>query len=200
MFHYKYLSEMNKLLIFISLFFGIVPLCVSLFAQNYSSIMTSLIGLSIIILILVFNHKIKRRISITLECLLIFFVFTSISIRTIMNPYVMIPHYDKGLHLFSGILASWFFVEVISNNLKNINFKLKLLFLNCFNASIALLWEIIEFSFDYLFNQTSQKGLIDTMMDMILGVLGGLIVSAIYSKKRLILVVGHNYLMYEKSG
>lgn len=182
MFHYKYLSEMNKLFIILSLFLGIVPLCVSLLAQNDSSIMTSLFGISIIILILVFNHKIKR-ISITLEYLLIFFVFTSISIRTIINPYVMIPHYDKALHLCSGILASWFFVEIIDFKLKTETFKLRLLFLNCFNASIALLWEIIEFLFDYLFKQTTQKGLIDTMMDMILGILGGLIVSAIYSKK-----------------
>src|SRR3989344_1046259 len=46
-----------------------------------------------------------------------------------------------------------------------------------FAVSIGVLWEIFEFTLDALINSNLQKNLIDTMQDLAVNVLGGLIIS-----------------------
>ncbi|MDY0302370.1 MAG: hypothetical protein RBR98_01115, partial [Candidatus Moranbacteria bacterium] len=65
------------------------------------------------------------------------------------------------------------------------------LFSLSFSVFIGVLWEIFEFFMDYLFGFTMQKsGLVDTMTDLMVDVIGALIVS----------VAGFFYLHKKREG
>jgi membrane protein DedA with SNARE-associated domain len=50
----------------------------------------------------------------------------------------------------------------------------------CFNAAVAFLWEVVEYVSDFLFHEDFQKSLDDTMLDMIVAVIGGILVMLFY--------------------
>ncbi len=51
------------------------------------------------------------------------------------------------------------------------------MFVIMFSISSAGIWEIWEFTTDSLFNLQAQNGLVDTMWDIILGTVSGIIMS-----------------------
>lgn len=112
-------------------------------------------------------------------CTLIF-IFVSMYCGNILNAYIIIPFYDKVLHLISGILIGFIgfiiFVYFNKDNMKNINKSFLLIFIISFSVALAGIWEIWEFTTDFLFGFNSQNAsLVDTMMDIICGTIGGII-------------------------
>ena len=108
------------------------------------------------------------------------FVFCSMYVGNILNIYRVIPFYDKVLHFISGILIGFIgfiiFMNFNKENMKNINKVFLLMFVMSFSIALAGVWEIWEFTTDQSFGFNSQNAsLIDTMLDIICGTIGGII-------------------------
>lgn len=119
------------------------------------------------------NSKIIYRIAL-------FFIFISMYLANVWNFYG-VENYDKMLHLLSGIILGFIglgsYIKMFNiKDEKEIDIKRLIIFIIMFLLSIAGAWEIWEFTTDSIFGLTAQNGLNDTMWDMILGTLGGIIV------------------------
>ena len=95
--------------------------------------------------------------------------------------YIIIPMYDKILHLLSGLIIGLIgyilFLHVSNGNIDN-SFKryMPMLFSVIFSIAGAAVWEIWEFSTDQLLGFASQNNsLHDTMWDIICGTIMGIV-------------------------
>lgn len=109
------------------------------------------------------------------------FIFGAMYLGNVFDFYLIIPMYDKILHLLSGLILGMIgyilFVHV-SNGVTEGSFKryMPILFSIIFSIAGAAVWEIWEFSTDQLFGFASQNNsLHDTMWDIICGSLMGVI-------------------------
>ncbi len=89
--------------------------------------------------------------------------------------------WDKLLHVYgSGVIAIIAFVVVYSlHYTKKLRLTLPLIMLITFSFAMAMgaMWEIGEFLVDVTFGKHAQKGLTDTMVDLIDDLIGGVIVA-----------------------
>ena len=116
------------------------------------------------------------------------FVYLASPLGSIMNFYRAIGPYDKIVHFISGILIACFGYVVIRKLLAGKEGKLAVisgLFVFLFASSGAGLWEIFEYVTDLISQGGMQRGMVDTVTDMIAGNLGGLLSGAfVYFKMR----------------
>ena len=109
------------------------------------------------------------------------FTFSAIYLGNVWDLYIIIPIYDKLLHLLSGVIIAIIgfvlFLYLNNGNIKgDFNTYFAVIFSIIFSIAAAGLWEIWEFSTDMLFGFHSQNNsLIDTMMDIICGSIMGII-------------------------
>ena len=109
------------------------------------------------------------------------FVVAAMYLGSILDFYLIIPFYDKILHLLSGLIIGLIgyilFLHMVNGTDKN-NYRkyMPIVFSIIFAIASAAVWEIWEFSTDKLFGFTSQNNsLDDTMWDIICGSLMGII-------------------------
>ena len=131
--------------------------------------------------LLLFNKKtsfLRRGVCLSA----VIFILLSVIGGRLLNFYSLIPFWDKILHFISG-----FILAAVANALfarlggDNLNKKLKSLFILFFTFASACVWEIYEFCGDILFGFSSQgNSLSDTMIDMIVGSISGLIYLLIF--------------------
>ncbi len=91
--------------------------------------------------------------------------------------------WDKVLHVYgSAVVAILAFMTVYTLHYTK-KLRLTIPFVGFFTVIFALamgaVWEIIEFSVDAVFSLTTQKGLQDTMWDLINDLVGGIVVAVI---------------------
>lgn len=94
------------------------------------------------------------------------------------------PYYDKIMHFLSGmifVMIGYIYLQ------KYISIqKILYLMINCVEMSIAFLWEIFEYCGLILFNYDASHhyttGVHDTMQDMIISLIGGLIITYLIDK------------------
>ncbi|WP_194192271.1 DUF2238 domain-containing protein [Clostridium chrysemydis] len=140
----------------------------------------ALIFVTIIGLRILFTQTFLKK-SRAMYVAILVFVFLSMYLANVMNFY-NIEYYDKMLHFASGFLIAilgfivfvYLFKDKRNKAIKPIS---ALLFVIMFSASSAAIWEIWEFTTDSLFNLQAQNGLVDTMWDIVLGTLSGVIMS-----------------------
>lgn len=131
------------------------------------------------IICILFKFSLSKYTDFTIQL----FIFLSLFLGKMYNFYSLIPWWDLFLHFLSGIILGFFSLTILKALAKDTIFKqlspiFIFLFTFLFSVSIAALWEFWEFAGDQLFGFDSQLySLIDTMTDMIIGSLGGLIVS-----------------------
>ena len=112
------------------------------------------------------------------------FIFLADFLGCVVNLYNTISWFDSFVHFLSGIftfILGLIIYEKIS--IKKENKLLKVVFCLGIVAIIIVLWEIIEYTGDNLIGSNLQHvidtGIKDTMTDMIVALLGG-IISSIY--------------------
>lgn len=142
----------------------------------------------------------------SISCLLLPFIFKCFQLKLTFNIYVLniifvfisniwgsmldgysIPYFDKILHFSSGILLTELsfiiFMLCIQRKLNKNETFLCFLFINSFNMLIAVCWEFIEFGCLVFLNNDAihhySSGVYDSMEDMLVAFLGGIIVSII---------------------
>ena len=162
-------------------------------------IFISLLGLALLYTPLVISKKWKLYIPSNLQIIMIVFIFAHFILGEIFRAYDYSILFDKILHTTSGLVmgAVGFSLVNLLNESKNTHLRLSpffvALFSFCFSMMIASVWEIYEFSYDSIAGGNSQRweiegdvlevinpgrvGLIDTMGDMIVCLIGSFIVS-----------------------
>lgn len=137
---------------------------------------TSVLGayLSIIIISAVLFKFSQRLYTMAL----IFDIFAAV-MGSVAGLYGKIPFYDRIVHFISGVILADLGYFLISYLFKKYNVKPIPVICNLFSAlfsfACAGIWEIYEFSAD-LFIKTSMQGSnLDTMGDIVAGVLGGIL-------------------------
>ena len=166
-----------------------------------------ILGLIVIILPSIIEHKIKIEIPSRMMIVFILFIYAATFLGEVRNFYYTVPHFDTILHTLSGgmIGALGFSIIAFLNNSDKIPVTLSPLFVACFTFCFALalggIWEIYEFLADGIMNTNMQKfalengtpligrdAVTDTMKDLIVDAIGALVVS----------VIGYISLKYEK--
>lgn len=149
-----------------------------------------------IVIITLYPILLSRRFDVTLpaeiQLFTIAFVFASLFLGEVHNYYDRFWWWDIALHASSGLLLGiiGFLLVYVLNENEKIHLHMQPGFLAFFAFMFAVgmgaLWEIFEFSMDQILGTNMQKpmfgdysGLTDTMYDLILDALGGLIMAII---------------------
>lgn len=110
----------------------------------------------------------------------IIFVYFASLIGSCLGGYST-AYFDKFVHCASGVVILEIGYLIYKYYIKENNKIFMLLFLNAFNMLIAFLWELYEYLLLILFNYDAIRhytsGVHDTMTDMIVCFIGGLILS-----------------------
>ena len=104
------------------------------------------------------------------QTMLSLFIFIAVCIGSTLNNRTTFEHFDIVTHCASGVLSAWFgydFANIIYRKRGDLGPAMSSLFSLAFALSIAVGWEIYEFSMDKLYGMTLQKGNTDTMVDFI---------------------------------
>lgn len=165
------------------------------------------LGLIVILLPGIIEHKIKIEIPSNMMVLFILFIYAATFLGEVRSFYYRVPHFDTILHTFSGgmIAALGFSLIAFLNKSDKIPVTLSPLFVACFTFCFALalggVWEIYEFLADGILNTNMQKfaledgteligrvAVTDTMKDIIVDAIGALVIS----------IIGYISLKYQK--
>lgn len=94
------------------------------------------------------------------------------------NGYQRMPGLDIPMHLLGGMAIAFFFSRLLDilgdyTIVDRVDGLLRAIFLIALTATAAVLWEFAEYISDHSFGTQTQGGLEDTLLDMLLGILGG---------------------------
>jgi hypothetical protein len=153
--------------------------------KNYYMMISSIAVMILPLLIYIYERIFKRDVPEIIKLLYLIFVFLSSVLGAVMRFYDTVFLYDKFVHFVSGLLTSGLVIFEFKKWNKKGKYNIWDLsyIIVSFSATIAVLWEIIEFVCDLTINKHFQKGLADTMLDMISAITASIIVTIIYVSK-----------------
>ena len=100
--------------------------------------------------------------------------------------FKLFPAIDIPTHFIGGVAITYFYRSAIRNSQGIVgvihNSIQTLLAFTCTGTTI-ILWEFYENLFDFFFGTHMVRGLEDTILDMLMGLLGALILSAFYRRR-----------------
>jgi uncharacterized membrane protein YjdF len=136
------------------------------------------------------GDRLPVRIPSEFQALALVFAFAALFLGEVRSYYERVWWWDIALHASSGLLLGvlGFLLVYVLNEHRRIDLHMRpgfvALFAFLFAVAVGALWEIFEFAMDQLFGTNMQKpmfgdpsGLTDTMWDLIVDMLGGLVVS-----------------------
>ncbi len=112
------------------------------------------------------------------QTLLNIFIFVAVVIGSTLNNRTTFEHFDLVTHFGSGFLSAWFgydFANIVYRKRGDLGPAMSSLFSLAFALSIAVGWEIYEFSMDSIYGMTLQRGNTDTMVDFISCAIGAVL-------------------------
>ena len=100
-------------------------------------------------------------------------------VSRVLNGYILYPPIDIPMHFFGGVAMAYFLSVcfaalpdgAVRDDLRAIG---QAVFVVALTATASTFWEFAEFTSDALFGTLAQLGLEDTLLDMALGVAGGM--------------------------
>lgn len=156
--------------------------------KNMFNILICAACITLTVALQIINKKAKRIIDDQLYIVMILFIMISSLLGSCYGLY-NINHFDDFLHLWSGFIACSFAYSVLrffndEEETRNINKLFIFIYLLMFSVAVAGFWEIGEFAMDSLIGTNTQiGGLKDTMIDMIDGLIGAIIMIPFVMKK-----------------
>lgn len=162
----------------------IIAIIWSIFQERWIVLFLSSLTLIFSFIPAMIERNYKITLPLEFEFLILIFLYGTLFLGEIGDYYTKVWWWDIALHTLSGIIfgiIGFIFVYVMNRESK-INVHLKSIYVAIFSftfaVSIGAVWEIFEFSMDSFFGTNMQKsGLVDTMWDLIVDVVGALIVS-----------------------
>jgi uncharacterized membrane protein YwzB len=122
----------------------------------------------------------KAEMSFRLQLTYYIFLFAALFLGINFDFYKTVPHFDKLMHLISGVLSviiAWYALRFFKADSTSKPFQA--VFIICFCVAIAVAWEFFEFGCDKLLGQNMQQlvseGVDDTMFDLIAATIGACI-------------------------
>ena len=105
----------------------------------------------------------------------------------LLNLYAIYPCIDIPGHFIGGMGISYFYIQSISCALKykligRPSFFIILLLLFLLTCTTTVFWELLEWGFDIIFYTHLQINLNETMVDMLVGTIGGIVTIGIMMK------------------
>ncbi|GAB6138046.1 hypothetical protein [Halanaerobaculum tunisiense] len=165
----------------------------NIITQHWFNLFISILTLLLTYLPFIVAEKNHIYIPSGFKIIILLFIFASLYLGELQEYYLKFWWWDIMLHALSGIILGFigFILVYLLNQGQQIKVTLSPLFIAIFSFTFALsvgaLWEIFEFFMDLNFGLNMQKSsLVDTMWDLIVDSLGGLITSTIgylYVKK-----------------
>ncbi len=157
----------------------------------------------IIYLPMISNRVMQIKISPSLEIVFVAFCFASLILGDVANFYSRFTWWDTILHAISGVLMGIVGYAIINTYNRVDDNRLRYsppfmaTWIICFSVAVGTMWEILEFVTDGLFGLNSQEflsssgtfdmvhprigrdALWDTMVDLILDLLGAIVVAIV---------------------
>ena len=157
---------------------------VLLTGQWWTGLLILVIGLVLLAPTLL-RDRIPVKIPYEFQLVILIFVFATLFLGEIRSFYYRFWWWDIALHTASGFLLGIFgflLIYVLNQNEK-VNMSMKprfiALFAFAFSVAIGVLWEIFEYTMDFVLGANMQKpmlgdptGLTDTMWDLIVNTIG----------------------------
>lgn len=155
-------------------------LTVALFAGRYSSAFVALATLILSMAPAMLAARLKLVLPVSFVAIIVLFVFSTLFLGEVFDFYERYWWWDIVLHGGSAItfgMIGFLFVLFLFEGDRYAAPPLAIMLISfCFAVTIGTLWEIFEFGMDELFGFNMQKsGLVDTMTDLIVDVIGGAI-------------------------
>ncbi len=130
---------------------------------------------------------VERNYHITLPFELDLLITLALFLHTFLGEWLMFYErlwlWDKILHVYGSAVISMLAFMIVYTLHYTKKLRLTIPFVGFFTVIFAMavgaLWEIIEFTVDNLFDKTTQKGLDDTMWDLINDLIGGMVVAVL---------------------
>lgn len=141
----------------------IIVLILQLINHNYENAFLCALVLVLFLLPTIFEMQLNVRMPDTLEVIILLFIFSGEILGEIQNFYNMFPYWDTILHTINGFLCGAIGIALIDLLNKTAKLHLDLtprfvIFVGfCFAMTIGVLWEFIEFGFDYYLHTDMQK-------------------------------------------
>ena len=101
--------------------------------------------------------------------------------------FKLFPPLDIPTHFLGGVAITYFFRVAIRHSEKvvgEIPFPIQILFAITCTGTTAILWEFYENILDRFFGTQMVRGVEDTIVDLLMGLLGALVQSLFYRRRR----------------
>lgn len=148
----------------------IIVMILQLLNRNYENVFLCVLTLILFIVPSFIQMTFRVELPITLEIIILFFIFAAEILGEISHFYLIFPFWDTLLHTLNGFLAAaigFSLVNLLNQNDK-VQFELSPIFIAivafCFSMTIGVIWEFFEYSMDTFFAMDTQK---DTIINVI---------------------------------
>lgn len=107
----------------------------------------------------------------------------------LLGTYAAFPSLDMPMHLLGGMAIAYFFLRSLGAResapiLGTLTDTAAMLFSVCATGLATVVWELAEWSSDRWLGTRAQLGLDDTLLDMLLGLVGGVLLVALAAAVR----------------
>ncbi len=159
----------------------IVALIDAVIKQEWVVLFISFVALFLTFLPYIIERSYRIHLPIELQLLIVVFIFASLYLGELHGYYTKYLWWDVVLHTGAGLtlgLAGFILLYVLYEG-KKIHARPSTVafFSFCFALALGALWEIFEFTIDRTVGTHMQKGLLDTMSDLIVDSVGALLTS-----------------------
>ena len=107
----------------------------------------------------------------------------------LLNIYTVFPSFDIPMHFLGGLSITYFYIQCVICGIKEDilgrpSFLAVILLIFLLTCTTTIFWEFAEWTSDVLFKTYMQVSLNDTLLDMALGILGGVVMIVIEFKSK----------------
>lgn len=103
-----------------------------------------------------------------------------------LHVFKLFPPLDIPTHFLGGVMMTYFYRVAIRHSQKalgGIPFSIQALLAFTCTATTAIFWEFYENILDFFFHTHLVRGVPDTIVDLLMGLLGALVLSLFYKRR-----------------